>query len=98
VFFFLFGFKNPIFFFPLAKFRGAISTILVATEIAARGLDIPKVNFVLNFDFSKTLASYIHRAGRTARVGRQGICMSLICEKDDTSLVRQRKLFKLNTN
>ena len=56
----------------LRKFKEAEIDILLATDLVARGLDIPKVNTVVNFTMPNTLSHYIHRVGRTARAGRSG--------------------------
>ena len=64
----------------LGKFKDAEITILVATDVAARGLHIPDVNFVVNFDLPGDAEDYVHRVGRTARAGASGTAISLICE------------------
>jgi superfamily II DNA/RNA helicase len=56
----------------LEGFKRGISTILVATDVAARGLDIPNVSHVINFDMPSTYEDYIHRIGRTGRAGKAG--------------------------
>lgn len=56
----------------LALFRNGSSTILLATDLAARGLDIPEVNHVIHFDMPERQAAFLHRNGRTARVARTG--------------------------
>merc|ERR1719198_302827 len=65
-----------------AEARGAFSdgrqSVLVATDLAARGLHFPRVKLVINFDFPASSALYLHRAGRTARFGATGEVVSLI--------------------
>lgn len=62
--------------------------ILVATDVAARGLDIKNVDLVLNFELPEDAANYIHRIGRTGRAGEKGKAFSLVCEKDVEALER----------
>ena len=64
----------------LSKFKDGEYTILVATDVAARGLHIPEVNYVINFDLPGDAEDYVHRIGRTARAGASGTAISLICE------------------
>ena len=66
----------------LNKFKSGARNILVATDVAARGLDIPKVDFVLNYDLPQDSKTYIHRVGRTARAGKSGIALSLLTQYD----------------
>ncbi|KGQ06382.1 ATP-dependent rRNA helicase RRP3 [Beauveria bassiana D1-5] len=66
----------------LNKFRGGTREILVATDVAARGLDIPKVDIVLNYDIPSDSKTYIHRVGRTARAGKSGVAISLVTQYD----------------
>lgn len=71
----------------LARFRARAARILVATDVAARGLDIPDVGLVINYDLPRDPDDYIHRVGRTARAGRKGTSISLVGQRD-VSLVQ----------
>lgn len=66
----------------LALFKLGISRILVATDIAARGLDIPTATTVMHYDVPKQAATYVHRVGRTARAGREGLSVAFVTEHD----------------
>ncbi|GJJ70672.1 ATP-dependent RNA helicase DDX49/DBP8 [Entomortierella parvispora] len=66
----------------LAKFRGGITSVLIATDVGSRGLDIPSVLLVLNYDIPRDPTDYIHRVGRTARAGRGGQAISMVSERD----------------
>ncbi|KAJ5257169.1 hypothetical protein N7478_013273 [Penicillium angulare] len=66
----------------LGKFRGGSRSILVATDVAARGLDLPAVDMVINYDLPGDSKTYIHRVGRTARSGRAGLACSLVSQYD----------------
>lgn len=66
----------------LNKFKSNQANILVATDVAARGLDIPSVDVVINYDIPTDSKAYIHRVGRTARAGRSGKSISLITQYD----------------
>lgn len=66
----------------LAKFKSQHVRVLVATDVASRGLDIPTVDLVLNCELPRKAVDYIHRVGRTARAGRRGRAVSLVCERD----------------
>jgi ATP-dependent RNA helicase RhlE len=70
----------------LAGFRSGHYAVLVATDIAARGLDIPDVSHVINFDLPEVPDAYIHRIGRTARMGKSGEALSLVMPEDGVSL------------
>ena len=71
----------------LDSFRKGETTIMVATDIAARGIDIDDVSHVVNFELPEVPESYVHRIGRTARAGRSGIAISL-CDPSESKLLR----------
>jgi ATP-dependent RNA helicase DeaD len=72
----------------LRRFRSRDLTILVATDVMARGVDIPDVSHVINFDIPQLPTEYVHRIGRTARAGRSGDAITLVTP-------RQRRLLKM---
>jgi len=65
----------------LAAFKSGQNPVLVATDVAARGLDIPNVALVVNFDLPKQIDDYVHRIGRTGRAGRKGTAVSFVNER-----------------
>jgi ATP-dependent RNA helicase RhlE len=71
----------------LKSFRDGEIRVLVATDVAARGIDIPGVTHVFNYDLPEVADAYIHRIGRTARAGRDGIAIAF-CAPDETRLLR----------
>jgi superfamily II DNA/RNA helicase len=64
------------------RFRQGGSKVLVATDVAARGLDIDDLDLVINFDMPRSGDEYVHRIGRTGRAGADGLAISLICHND----------------
>ncbi|MEN9560790.1 MAG: hypothetical protein RIQ56_63, partial [Candidatus Parcubacteria bacterium] len=62
----------------LGEFKQNRVRVLVATDVAARGLDIPKVSHVINFDAPNTYEDYVHRIGRTGRAGERGQALTFI--------------------
>jgi ATP-dependent RNA helicase DBP3 len=66
----------------LQSFRDGTCPLLIATDVAARGLDIPKIEIVINVTFPLTIEDYVHRIGRTGRAGRQGISITLFTDED----------------
>ena len=66
----------------LKDFKSGRTPILVGTDVAARGLDIPNVLHVVNFDLPRQISDYVHRIGRTGRAGNTGYAMSFLCDKN----------------
>ena len=66
----------------LNLFKAGRRQVLVATDVASRGLDIPSVDAVVNFDVPQAAKDYVHRVGRTARAGRSGVAVTLISQYD----------------
>ena len=80
----------------LNAFRDGSCPVLVATDIAARGIDIDGVSHVFNFEMPDVADQYVHRIGRTARAGREGLAIALIAEDELWHLRQVEKLVKLN--
>ncbi len=78
----------------LAEFKAGKLHVLVATDIAARGLDIEKLPCVVNFDLPQVPEDYVHRIGRTARAGASGLAVSLVSADEVSQLQSIEKLIK----
>jgi ATP-dependent RNA helicase RhlE len=78
----------------LADFKRGTVRILVATDIAARGLDIDQLPHVVNFELPNVPEDYIHRIGRTGRAGNEGSAISLVCSEEHQSLRAIEKLIQ----
>lgn len=78
----------------IRAFKNGEVTILVATDVAARGIDIPGVEYVINYDVPEVPDNYVHRIGRTARAGREGQAVTF-CAPEEAHLLREiQKLMK----
>jgi len=73
----------------LRDFKDRRKPLLVATDVAARGLDVDDIRLVVNFDFPKEMESYIHRIGRTGRAGRKGLAVSFFVAEKNSRLARE---------
>ena len=80
----------------LAEFKANTIRILVATDIAARGLDISELSHVINFDLPKVAEDYIHRIGRTGRAGSDGVAISLVSADEVALLAAIENLIRQN--
>lgn len=80
----------------IKSFRKAEIQILVATDIVARGLDVEGVTHVINYDIPEDVDSYIHRIGRTGRIGNLGMAVTLITEKDKNDLALIERKIKID--
>ena len=80
----------------LADFKKGDVRVLVATDIAARGLDISQLPHVVNFELPKIPGDYIHRIGRTGRAGNEGEAISLVSEDEYKSLKNIEHLLGIN--
>jgi superfamily II DNA/RNA helicase len=72
----------------LADFKSAKIQVLIATEVAARGLDIEGLDFVLNYNLPYLPEDYVHRIGRTGRAGKSGQAISFVCPEENHVLDR----------
>jgi len=70
----------------LASFRSGRARILVATDVAARGIDVDDISFVINYEVPGSAEDYIHRVGRTARAGRDGSALTLVSPEEEAML------------
>ena len=79
----------------LSNFKDKTSRVLVATDIAARGIDIDELSFVINYDIPNIPETYVHRIGRTGRAGASGMAISF-CDKEERKYIRDiQKLISL---
>jgi ATP-dependent RNA helicase RhlE len=78
----------------LKEFKNLSTQVLVATDIASRGIDIQDLNFVVNFDMPEVAETYVHRIGRTGRAGKKGVAISLVNFTDIALLKDVERLIK----
>ncbi|MBW0297214.1 DEAD/DEAH box helicase [Shewanella xiamenensis] len=76
----------------LREFVSGKVRVLVATEVAARGLDIPSLEYVVNFDLPFLAEDYVHRIGRTGRAGKSGVAISFVSREEERTLADIEKL------
>jgi ATP-dependent RNA helicase DeaD len=81
--------------FVMNKFKSGQLQLLVATDVAARGLDVSNLTHVINFSLPDDPEVYIHRTGRTGRAGKKGIAMSIITKKEQSKMLAIERMIKL---
>lgn len=78
----------------ISRFREGSVNVLLATDVAARGIDVPDISHVINFDLPRSADVYLHRIGRTARAGKKGIAISLVEAHDQPMMDRVARYIK----
>ena len=81
----------------LDKFKQGEVSVLVATDLAARGLDIEDLPYVINYELPNTPEDYVHRIGRTGRAGTKGRAISLVSNDEKELLENIEKLLNINS-
>ena len=79
----------------LGNFRSGKKTVLFATDIAARGIDVPEVGLVINFAIPRNPEEYVHRIGRTGRAHALGRAITLVDDRDKKNLKKLENVVKL---
>lgn len=82
----------------LERFKNKALQMVVATDVAARGIDVNDISHVINYELPDDPEVYTHRSGRTARAGKSGICMSIVSPKQISSIRQIEKLVKKDFN
>ncbi len=80
------------------KFRDKTLQILVATDVAARGIDVNDISHVINYHLPDEVESYTHRSGRTARAGKKGVSIAIVSNKDQNKIFQIEKKIKIKFN
>lgn len=78
----------------MSRFRAKLLKVLVATDVAARGLDVDNLTHVINYNLPDDIESYTHRSGRTGRAGKEGISVSIIHARESGKIRRLEKMLK----
>jgi ATP-dependent RNA helicase RhlE len=70
------------------SFKNGVVNILIATDVSSRGIDIPNVDFVINYDLPEKVENYVHRVGRTGRASKKGKAISF-CSKGEKEILKE---------
>lgn len=84
--------------YALASLKEGSKDILVATDVAGRGIDIQDVSLVVNFDMAKSIENYTHRIGRTGRAGKTGVAITFLTPDDSAVFYDLKHLLMENPN
>merc|ERR1711916_276326 len=84
--------------YAMDSFKQGICKVLVATDVASRGLDIPNVTYVINYDMSNNIDDYVHRIGRTGRIGNKGTALTIITDNETPKILRELKDMLIDSN
>ncbi|MFT2109536.1 ATP-dependent RNA helicase DbpA [Marinomonas sp. 2405UD68-3] len=82
----------------LVQFSNASTSVLVATDVAARGIDVKEIDMVVNFDMTRDIDVHTHRIGRTGRAGAKGMAVNLVTNKDDYKVKGVEERFNITAN
>ncbi|KAL3831667.1 hypothetical protein ACJMK2_023390 [Sinanodonta woodiana] len=84
--------------FALASLKGGTKDILVATDVAGRGIDIKDVSHVINYDMARNIEDYTHRIGRTARAGKSGVAITFLTKEDSAVFYDLKQLLMTSSS
>ena len=80
----------------LRSFKNGASQLLICTDVAARGIDVPNVNYVIHYQLPENTEYFVHRSGRTARGGNKGLSLAIVLSKELEQLQALQKEFKIH--
>ncbi len=80
----------------LSNFKNTSNSILISSDLTARGIDIQQISLVINFDIPKDVHTYLHRIGRSGRWGRKGTAINIICERDVYTMKKIESHYKID--
>jgi superfamily II DNA/RNA helicase len=78
----------------IAEFRDGVTKVLIATDVLARGIDVPAVTLVINYELPSSIENYLHRIGRSGRFGRKGVAINLVSPRDKPVMKEIEEFYK----